>query len=90
MFSPINWSGLSAVAAASVLGSLAVVLMFSLGIRFLVNADHARAKATNGDAAALRGEAWNRALSYVFFALSFAAVIYGVLLIIPNVIPAIK
>ena len=90
MFTPINWTNLYYVAAASLVGSIAVILLFSLGMRMLVNAEHAKAKAATGDVKALRAEAANRAASYALFALCAAAVIYGVLLIVPGVIPAIK
>jgi len=90
MFTPINWTNLFSVAGAAIVGSLAVVLLFSVGVRLLVNADHAKAKASKGDVKALRAEAANRAGSYALFALSFGAVIYGILLIIPNVIPSVK
>lgn len=90
MFTPINWSGLFSVLFAALVGTAIVVTMFSLGVRLFTNAEHSKAKAAKGDAKALRAEAASRAAAYALFALSFGAVIYGVLLIIPNVIPAIK
>ncbi|MEY4743213.1 MAG: hypothetical protein RIR34_552 [Actinomycetota bacterium] len=86
----IDWNHLFLVAFAALVGSAAVVITFSLGIRLLVNADSIKPKAASGNPKALRSEAVNRAGAYVMFALSFAAVIYGVLLIIPGVIPSIK
>lgn len=86
----IDWNHLFLVAMAALIGSSAVVLTFALGIRMIVNADALKPKAAKGDVVALRNEALNRAVAYVMFALSFGAVIYGVLLIIPGVIPAIK
>ncbi|MEN9714886.1 MAG: hypothetical protein RJA35_353 [Actinomycetota bacterium] len=90
MFTPISWNSLFSVAGAAVLGTLLVVTMFSLGIRLFMNAEHLKPKAAKGDVKSLRAEAANRAASYALFALSFGAVIYGILLIVPNVIPAIK
>ena len=90
MFTPIAWNNLFYVAAAALIATALVVSLFSFGVRFFVNAENAKAKASKGNAAALRAEAANRAVSYVLFALGFGAVIYGILLIIPGVIPAIK
>jgi len=83
----IDWNHLFMVAFAAVIASALVVSLFSLGMRLLVNADSVRAVAATGDSVALRKEALNRAGAYVLIALSAAAVIYGVLLIIPNLIP---
>ena len=90
MFTPIAWNNLFYVAIAALAATAIVVSLFSFGIRFFVNAETAKVKATAGDLQALRAEAANRALSYALFALGFGAVIYGVLLVVPNVIPAIK
>lgn len=86
----IDWNHLFLVAAAAIIGSAAVVTAFSIGIRLLVNADALRPSSAAGDASALRREALNRAVAYVFFALSFGAVVYGVLLVIPNLIPSVS
>jgi len=90
MFTPIAWNNLFYVAAAALIASALVVSLFSFGIRFFVNAETAKALASKGDVKALRVEAANRALSYAHFSLGFGAVIYGILLIVPNVIPTIK
>ena len=83
----IDWNHLFLVAAAAIVASSLVVALFSFGMRLLVNADSVREISSTGDSNALRREAANRAGAYVMFALSSAAVIYGVLLIIPNLIP---
>jgi cytochrome oxidase assembly protein ShyY1 len=90
MFTPIAWNNLFYVAIAALIATALVVSLFSFGIRFFVNAETAKVKASAGEIKALRTEAANRALSYALFALGFGAVIYGVLLIVPGVIPAIK
>ena len=85
----IDWNHLFLVAFGALIGSASVVILFSLGMRLLVNADALKPKAAKGDKVALRSEAANRAGAYVFFALSFGAVIYGVMLIIPGLIPSV-
>ena len=90
MFTPIAWNNLTYVAFAALVATLLVVLLFSLGVRLSVNADHFKKAGLSGHVKALRAEAFNRAVSYALFALSFGAVIFGVLLIIPGVIPGIK
>jgi len=85
----IDWNHLFQVATAAVVGSALVIVLFSLGVRFSTNADHVKGKASKGDAKALRLEALNRSVAYALFALSFGAVIYGVLLIIPGLIPGV-
>ena len=86
----IDWTHLFQVAAAALIGSVVVMFLFALGVRFSTNADHVKSKASKGDAKALRAEALNRSIAYVLFALSFGAVIYGVLLIVPGLIPGVK
>ena len=85
----IDWQHLGMVAGASIFGSALVVALFSLGIRLLVSANGAKAKAEKGDMQALRSEAANRAGAYALLALSAGAVVYGILLIIPNLIPSV-
>jgi hypothetical protein len=82
----IDWNHLFLVAATAVIASVAIIVLFSLGIRLLTNAEHAKTASKTGDAKALRVEAANRAAAYALFALSFGAVIFGVLLVIPGVI----
>jgi len=90
MFTPIAWNSLFNVFGAALVATAAIVILFSYGVRLLVNAENAKTNAANGDVKALRSEAANRAGAYALFALSFSAVIYGVLLIVPNLIPSIK
>ncbi|MFM7029667.1 MAG: hypothetical protein ACKOWK_01195 [Micrococcales bacterium] len=90
MFTPIAWNNLIYVGFAALVATALVVILFSLGIRLSVNADHHKAQAVAGNVKALRAEAFNRAVAYSLFALSFGAVVFGVLLIIPGVIPGIK
>jgi hypothetical protein len=85
----IDWNHLFQVAFAAIVGGAAVVSLFSLGVRFLVNAESAKTNATTGQLVDLRKEAAFRALAYVMFAVSFGAVIFGVLLIIPKLIPSV-
>lgn len=82
----IDWNHLFLVAATAVGASVAVIVMFSLGIRLLTNAEHAKSASKKGDVKALRVEAANRAAAYALFALSFGAVVFGVLLIVPGLI----
>ncbi|MFM5904987.1 MAG: hypothetical protein ACKORF_02650 [Micrococcales bacterium] len=86
----IDWNHLFQVALAALVGSASVMILFALGVRFSTNADHVKGKASQGDPKALRLEALNRSVAYVLFALSFGAVIFGVLLIIPGLIPGVK
>ena len=82
----IDWNHLFLVAATGILASAAVILLFSLGVRLLTNAEHVKKSHKGDNMQALRAEALNRAVAYVMFALSFGSVIFGVLLVIPGVI----
>ncbi|MEO0025103.1 MAG: hypothetical protein RL196_1544 [Actinomycetota bacterium] len=84
----IDWNHLLQVALAAIVGGSTVVALFSLGIRLLVNAGAAKLNSASGSISEIRKEAANRAAAYVLFALSFGAIIFGVLLIIPGLIPA--
>jgi hypothetical protein len=85
----IDWNHLFLVAATSVLAAVSVIILFSVGIRLLTNAEHAKKSHKGSDMKALRSEALNRAVAYVMFGLSFGTVIFGVLLVIPGVIKGV-
>jgi hypothetical protein len=85
----IDWNHLFLVAATAVVASLTVIILFSLGIRLLTNADHAKTASKKGDVKALRFEAANRAAAYALFALSFGAIVFGVLLVVPGLIKGV-
>lgn len=82
----IDWNHLLLVGATAIGASVGVIVLFSLGIRLLTNAEHAKSASKKGNVTALRIEAANRAAAYALFAMSFGAVIFGILLIIPGLI----
>ncbi len=79
----INWSNFLLVAAASIGASALIVSVFSLGMRALSNAEFVSESAKKGDLASLRKESASRAAAYALFAISAAAVVYGIYLIVP-------
>lgn len=79
----INWSNFLLVAAASIGASALIVTVFSLGMRALSNAEFVASSAKKGDLVALRRESLSRAIAYALFAISAAAVLYGIYLIVP-------
>ncbi len=79
----IAWDAFLTVFLTSVVGSAVIVAFFSLGVRFVTNADHFAEEAAKGDAKAIRKESVYRSVSYIFFTLCALAALYEVYLIIP-------
>ncbi len=57
-----------------------MVVIYSLGVRLLTNAQHAAPAAAQGEAKAARSELYNRVAAYALFALAFVVLAYGVFL----------
>lgn len=79
----INWQGFLLVASVSIISTFVVVTMFSLGVRLLTTADNLVSQTKKGNQRAIRVEALSRTSSYVLFALCFAAIGYGIYLVVP-------
>lgn len=71
----IDWSKFETVAIGTIGFSAFVVVLYSLGVRLLTNAQHLVTKATKGDKKAADRELLNRIVAYSMFALS--AVVVG-------------
>lgn len=82
--SNIDWNKFFQVAVAAIGFSVVIVSIFSLGIRFITNAQIHVKKATKGKAEAVRAEVLNRVASYALFAVSGLILLYGIYLIIPK------
>jgi hypothetical protein len=80
----IEWSSFLLVAMASVAFTLVIVLVFSLGIRFLASSQAQLPLIHSGEIKAIRKEALFRMASYMLFALSGLALMFGIWLIIPG------
>lgn len=78
----IAWDAFFYVVLASVGGSIVIVSMYSLGVRFLTDAQQLTAKAKKGVAKAVGKEAFYRSVSYICFALAGLAVAFELLLIV--------
>lgn len=78
----INWNSLLLVAAVAIGATVAVVAVFSLGMRFLTDARHIRSEGKKKDVAK-PGEIIFRTAAYAMFTLCSMALIYGIYLIVP-------
>lgn len=78
----IAWDSFFYVILAAVGGSIVIVTMYSLGVRFLTDAQSLTAKALKGKAKAIGKEAFFRSIAYVFFSLAGLAVAFELLLIV--------
>jgi hypothetical protein len=76
----IDWTKFYEVALGAIGFTAFIVTVFSLGVRLLTNAQHVAPAAAKGDAKAARSELYNRVAAYVFYALAFVALAYGVFL----------
>lgn len=76
----IDWTKFAEVAIGAIGFTSVIVLVYSLGVRLLTNAQHVTAAAAKGNAKAARTELYNRIGAYVFFALAFVGLAYGVFL----------
>ena len=83
MLELIDWNKFLQVLQATIVFSVGVVGLFSLGIRLLTNAQHAVPGANKGKTAAVRAEVLNRLGAYVAFALCVVALGYGIMLVAP-------
>ncbi len=75
----IDWSKFEQVAISAIGFTAFIVVLYSLGVRFLTNAQHLTAKAAKGNKQAADRELVNRIVSYALFAASFAAMAWGVI-----------
>jgi hypothetical protein len=71
----IDWSKFETVAIGTIGFSAFVVVLYSLGVRLLTNAQHLASKAIKGNKSAADRELLNRIAAYSMFALS--AVVVG-------------
>ncbi|MEY4491879.1 MAG: hypothetical protein RL085_290 [Actinomycetota bacterium] len=74
----IDWNKFEMVAIGTIGFTAFMVVVYSLGVRFLTNAQHQEAAAKKGNAKAARSELANRIAAYALFALSAAILAYGV------------
>jgi hypothetical protein len=74
----IDWNKFEMVAIGTIGFTAFMVVVYSLGVRFLTNAQHQEAAAKKGNAKAARSELANRIAAYSLFALSAAILAYGV------------
>lgn len=79
----IAWDAFLTVVIASILGTAIIVSLYSLGIRFLTDAQALMEAGAQGDRSALRRESLFRSVAYVCFTLCAIAVLYAVYLIVP-------
>lgn len=78
----IAWDAFFYVVLAAVGGTIVIVSMYSLGVRFLTDAQQLTAKAKKGVAKAIGKEAFYRSVAYIFFAVAGLAVAVELLLIV--------
>lgn len=78
----IAWDSFFYVILAAVGGSIVIVAMYSLGVRFLTDAQNLAAKAVKAKVDSIGKEAFLRSIAYVFFALAGLAVAFELLLIV--------
>jgi hypothetical protein len=78
----IAWDAFFYVVIAAVVGSIVIVSMYSLGVRFLTDAQLIASKVKKKSNSGIGKEAFYRSVAYVFFALSALAVAFELLLIV--------
>ena len=74
----IDWNKFEMVAIGTIGFTAFMVVVYSLGVRFLTNAQNQESAAKKGNAKAARSELLNRIAAYALFALSAAVLAYGV------------
>lgn len=79
----IAWDAFLSVVLTSIGGAAVIVSLYSLGVRFVTNAELLAPQAAKGDGSAVRKESFFRSISYICFTLCAIAVLYEVYLIIP-------
>ncbi|MFM1846167.1 MAG: hypothetical protein RIS19_640 [Actinomycetota bacterium] len=79
----IDWNAFALVFAAALGFTSLIVALFSLGVRFLTNAQNIAPSARAGDSRAQQSEALNLIGAYVNFAVCVCALAFGIYLIIP-------
>lgn len=79
----IAWSNLYLVAAVSVFSTIALVAICALGIRFLTDASRWRLGARKRKQKAQRKVFMYSTSAYLCFTICFAALLYGVYLVVP-------
>lgn len=79
----IDWNAFLLVFVASVGFAVAIVLLFSLGVRLYTNAESYKSAAKKGSQSAAVSELWNRFISYAMFTLASFALCYSIYLIVP-------
>lgn len=76
----IDWNKFELVALGTIGFTAFMVVVYSLGVRLLTNAQAQTAAAKKGDAKAARSELLNRVSAYAMFATSAVVLLYGVFL----------
>lgn len=79
----IAWDAFLSVVLTSVGGAAVIVSLYSLGVRFVTDAELLAPQAAKGDSKAVRKESIFRSVAYICFTLCAIAVLYEVYLIIP-------
>lgn len=78
----IAWDAFFYVVLASVGGAIVIVTMYSLGVRFLTDAQNLVTKTKKGKTQAVGKETFFRSIAYIFFALAGLAIAFEILLIV--------
>lgn len=74
----IDWNKFEQVAIGAIGFTTFLVVVYSLGVRLLTNAQNREPAAKKGDSTAARAELLNRIGAYALFALSAAVLAYAV------------
>jgi len=81
----IDWNAFITVFVSAIAFTTLIVACFSLGVRFLTNAQNSAPKARKGNSKAQQAESLNLVGAYLFFAVCLSALGYGIWLIVPFV-----
>lgn len=79
----IAWDAFLSVVITSIGGAAVIVSLYSLGVRFVTDAELLAPLAAQGNSKAVRKESVFRSVAYICFTLCAIAVLYEIYLIIP-------
>lgn len=79
----IAWDAFLSVVLTSIGGAAVIVSLYSLGVRFVTDAELLAPKAAQGDSSSIRKESMFRSIAYICFTLCAITVLYEIYLIIP-------